>query len=419
MPNADVTISHALAKPPVVQSWEPLRHARFRRLWVANLIANLGNGIHAFAVAWLIATISHAPSTAAMVQTLAYAPLLLFALPAGVIADVVCRPKVLFLANLLMAICSGGCFILVTTLDLDATLVPVLALTFVHGAGAALRWPAWQAYMCDLVPPRELEAVALLENISLNAGAVGGPLVANLLFAWGGGAAPFVASVFALSGTLALFWAGWKKGPDRKSDGWPSWPAMAGGLGAAVSSSRYRAILLRAAGVYFVLIAFAALLPVYVRDVVQRGSDIYAIFCASLGAGAALAAFLLPALRKRAGHRCVFIAGLSSFGLMMVLLPLTRSITVLGILIFVAGIAWCSIISTMLTAAQATFPAELRARALSLYLLVMAAAFTLGSMFWGALADREGAASSVIAAGCASIINAIFILCSKNSTVRK
>ena len=126
MPNADVTISRALAKLPVVQLWEPLRHARFRRLWVANLIANLGNGIHAFAVAWLIATISHAPSTAAMVQTLAYPPLLLFALPAGVIADVVCRPKVLFLANLLMAICSGGCFILATTLDLDVTLVPVL-----------------------------------------------------------------------------------------------------------------------------------------------------------------------------------------------------------------------------------------------------------------------------------------------------
>ena len=83
---------------------KPLRHARYRRLWTANLISNLGTWTQTFASAWLIASLSHSASTTTLVQTASYVPIFLFALFAGVVADAVDRPKFLFFCNLFMAL---------------------------------------------------------------------------------------------------------------------------------------------------------------------------------------------------------------------------------------------------------------------------------------------------------------------------
>ena len=85
---------------------QPLRHARYRRLWCANLVSNLGTWIQTFASAWLIASSSHSASTTTLVQTSTYIPIFLFALFAGVVADAVHRPKFLFFCNLFMAACA-------------------------------------------------------------------------------------------------------------------------------------------------------------------------------------------------------------------------------------------------------------------------------------------------------------------------
>lgn len=82
---------------------KPLRHARFRQLWIANLISNLGTWTQTFAAAWLIASLSTSATTSSLVQTATYLPIFLFALFAGVIADAVHQPKFLFFCNLFMA----------------------------------------------------------------------------------------------------------------------------------------------------------------------------------------------------------------------------------------------------------------------------------------------------------------------------
>ncbi|WP_306393612.1 MFS transporter [Telluria beijingensis] len=74
---------------------QPLRHARYRRIWLANLVSNLGTWIQTFAAVWLVASLSQSASIAALVQTATYAPVFLFALLTGVLADAVHRPKFL------------------------------------------------------------------------------------------------------------------------------------------------------------------------------------------------------------------------------------------------------------------------------------------------------------------------------------
>ena len=58
-PYTDFTMSKDSLSVPLPA--RRLHHARFRRLWTANLVSNLGTWIQTFASAWLIASPSHWP----------------------------------------------------------------------------------------------------------------------------------------------------------------------------------------------------------------------------------------------------------------------------------------------------------------------------------------------------------------------
>src|SRR5438067_6843101 len=109
---ASAAAAPARTKVPLTR---PLRHPRYRSLWCANLVANVGTWIQTFASAWLIASSSHSASTTTLVQTSSYIPIFLFALFAGVVADAVHRPKFLFFCNLFQAGCACTMAALVAT----------------------------------------------------------------------------------------------------------------------------------------------------------------------------------------------------------------------------------------------------------------------------------------------------------------
>ena len=57
---------------------------------------------------------------------------------------------------------------------------------------------------------------------------------------------------------------------------------------------------------------------------------------------------------------------------------------------FVSGTAWIGILACLNMAAQTMSPPFLRARALSMYLLVLQGGMAVGSALWGALATGWG-----------------------------
>ena len=200
-----LTATPARRKVPLTQ---PLRHARYRRLWCANLVSNLGTWTQTFASAWLIASLSHSASTTTLVQTATYLPIFLFSLLAGVLADGVRRPKFLFFCNLFMAVCATAMAVLV--ISGHARAAPVLAITFCLGAGSAFMWPAWQAAMSGLVEPDEVEAAATLNNLSYNMAAIFGPVLGGLLFNWIRAHAMFHANGLPYEDLLVEYWPWWQ-----------------------------------------------------------------------------------------------------------------------------------------------------------------------------------------------------------------
>ncbi|HEY5308516.1 MAG TPA: MFS transporter, partial [Casimicrobiaceae bacterium] len=65
----------------------PLRHALFRRIWLASLLSNLGLLIQAVGAAWAMTQMTPSADKVALVQTALMLPIMLIAMPAGAVAD--------------------------------------------------------------------------------------------------------------------------------------------------------------------------------------------------------------------------------------------------------------------------------------------------------------------------------------------
>jgi predicted MFS family arabinose efflux permease len=398
----------AAARRRRVPLTQPLRHPLYRRLWCANFVSNLGTWVQTFAAAWLVASSSDSASSTSLVQTSTYIPVFLFALFAGVVADAVHRPKLLFLCNLYVA--CGACLMAALAMHGHPSHKLVLGLIFCLGCGSAFMWPAWQAALSGLVEPEEVEAAATLNNLSFNTAAILGPALGGVLFKWLGAGPLFLLNAVSFSGLLAVYWSWWRQGGAQPApcDGYAA--RLRQGLQLAFGCPRYRRILCNVATVFFATIAFASLLPVFVRDVLRMDASVFGVLMGSLGGGAVCAAFGLPAIRARVDKTGILAGALLVYGIMLLALPFLRSLTALVPLIVCGGMAWSATVSTMNAAAQLSFPAGVRARTLAIYLFVMAGGSTLGSLFWGRFADAWGVRAAFATAGACVLVNAALLV---------
>jgi MFS family permease len=142
-------------------------------------------------------------------------------------------------------------------------------------------------------------------------------------------------------------------------------------------------------------------------------SGIFGTLMGSLGAGAVMAAFILPSLRTRVDKTRLLASALLIYGAMLIVMSFARSLAVLVPLIVCGGMAWSATVSTLNAAAQLSFPAHIRARTLSIYLFVMAAGYTVGSLVWGRVADHFGVQAAFATAGACVIVNAIALATGK------
>src|SRR5262245_39745186 len=87
--------SKATVRPADASALSPFRHPAFTVLWVATVVSNVGTWMQSAAAAWLMTNLDPHPLSVALVQVAAALPMFIFALPAGALADIVDRRKLL------------------------------------------------------------------------------------------------------------------------------------------------------------------------------------------------------------------------------------------------------------------------------------------------------------------------------------
>ena len=83
--------------------WTSLRNPVFRRLWIASIVSGVCVAAHDTAATWVMNTLTPSMFLISAMSTVAALPFFLFTLPAGALADMVDRKKLLCAMNLWLA----------------------------------------------------------------------------------------------------------------------------------------------------------------------------------------------------------------------------------------------------------------------------------------------------------------------------
>ena len=364
---------------------DPLRRAGFRLLWLGSVSANTGVWIQNVGAAWLMTELTSSPLLVALVQSATVLPTFLVALPAGVLADIVDRRRLLIAIEIWVVVVAAALAGL-TAVGLVGPTV-LLGFTFLIGMGLASYLPTWQSSVPELVPPSELPAAMALGGIAINAARAVGPAIGGLIIALRGPEA-----VFALN---ALMWglalvavARWRRrsAPAQSSPPERVLPGAAAALRYARHSPDLRAVMARSA----VFIAFAgalwALLPLVARRELGLGAGGYGVLFACMGAGAVAAGFCISRVRARlSSDRLLVLAGLG-FAAATLTLAQVHNPVIVGLGLAAGGAAWTTQMAMTNTAAQRAVPEWVRGRATALYTLVFQGGLAIASALWGGVA---------------------------------
>jgi MFS family permease len=380
--------SEAGSPEPGASPWSPLRQAVFRAVWIASITSNIGTWMQSVGAAWLMTSLTPSPLLVALMQTAANLPVFLLGLPAGALADVVDRRKLLLVTEawmLLVALALG-----VLTLAELMSAWTLLALTFLLGLGAALDAPAWQAIIPELVERQELPSAIALNATGFNVARAVGPALGGLVVAAAGPAAVFLLNAASFLAVLVAIYR-WKRARV------PSDAPPEDMLGATAAGMRYvrhapalQAVLVRTGVFILGASALWALLPVVARRELDLDATGYGIVLGSLGFGGVGCALLLPRLRRSLPVDTLTAAATLVFAGATLAFAYLRFVPLLLVCMMAGGMAWLAMMSSLTVAAQTASPAWARARTLGIYLLVFQGLMAVGSFAWGALAEQLG-----------------------------
>jgi MFS family permease/quinol monooxygenase YgiN len=336
---------------------------------------------------WLMASLTPSPLIVSLLLTAESLPFFALGLPAGALADIVDRRRLLIVTQVAMAVAVGT--LAVVTFAGIVTPLMLLMLAFGLGIATALNDPAWYAVVPELLPKEELAAGVTLNGVGINVARSLGPALGGFVAAAAGPASVFVFDALSFLGVVGVLFA-WRR--ERSPTVLPAermFGAIRAGLRFARHSEALRHVLLRTFLFMVCGAGVMALMPVLGRET-GHGAVGFGLLLGSLGVGAVAGAALLPRVRSRVGSEVLVGAGSLAFALVAIGAATFRGLSVLCPVMLVGGVAWISVLSTLTVGAQQASPPWVRARALAVYLIVFQGAIAGGSVLWGIVASRGG-----------------------------
>ena len=369
-------------------AWSPLHNPLFRSLWIATIVSNVGTWMQDVGSGWLMTSLSSSPSMVALVEAADSFPVMLLALPAGALADIVDRRRLLIGIQVYLMVVAGALAVL-TLLGLT-TAWALIGFVFVLGIGSAMMMPAWAAIVPDLVPAEDMPAAVALNSIAINVSRAIGPAIAGLLVAAVGAWLVFMLNALSYIGILAVLLR-WRR--EHHKSALPAerfLSAIRVGMRFVMHARALQIVLIRGSAFFVFAAATWSLFPLIVRQELGRGPEIYGLLLTCIGIGAVSGAVLLPRLRAVVS-RDVLVAGASAlYALAALALAHVQNIGLLALAMLATGVAWISILSALQVSAQMTLPAWVRARGLAAFVVIFMGGMAGGSILWGQVATRIG-----------------------------
>ena len=384
--------------------YSALRVPLFRRFLIISYLVNMGTAGQGLAIGWEIYDRTNEAFALGMVGLVQAVPMLLFTLPAGYLADVFDRRKLMMLSlagatltSIALAICSWY----------QAPIFWMYAILFLDSLFLRLGWPARSAIMPLLVPTSIFENAIKWRTIFQQIAGIAGPALGGLIIAFSIPAAYLLSALSSAVFILFLFFMALPDAP-RSPRG-----NMLGQVAEGLRFVWRTKLVLGATSLdmFAVLLGGAVyLLPIFARDIIDlRGVDISAE--AALGwlraapaVGAFIAALLLAYLppMKRAGR--MLLVCVAGFGVATIGFGLTDNLWLAMTMLALTGALDNVSMVIRHVVLQMSTPNEMRGRVSAVNAIFISSSNELGGAESGAVAHFFTPVISVISGGIGTLV---------------
>ncbi len=161
-----------------VPAFRVLRHRDFRLLWGAEFVSTVGTQMQRVAIAWQVFQLTGDPLQLGFLGLVRFAPILVFGLAGGVVADRTDRRRTLLWTQTALLLTSAALALL--TVRGTASLPVIYGVTFLAATVSAVSGPTRQALIPAIVPTADIPAAMTMNILAFQVAAVSGPAIGGL-----------------------------------------------------------------------------------------------------------------------------------------------------------------------------------------------------------------------------------------------
>jgi MFS family permease len=388
-----------LQSPAPHDPYAAFRIREFRLFMVGSMIAQIGGGAMGVAVGWEVYQRTGEALALGLTGLIQAVPMLLLTLPAGYLADIVDRRKLLIVSMTSTAVCALA---LAVVSWFEGPLLVLYALLFCIAVTHTLGRPARAAFFPLLVPRKVFENSVAWRTSLGQIAAITGPAIGGFIIAWSIPSA-YVLSALAHLCLAALLLIAIRVKVDDEPPGAPP-------LQEIISGIRYvwnvRVLLLAMAlDLFAVLLGGAVyLLPIYATKILCVGEHGLGWLRAAPAMGAFVMALFLahrPPMKHAGRSMLIAVAG---FGVATIIFGVSRSFWLSMGMLFLTGMFDNISVVVRHTMIQLLTPNRMRGRVSAVSTVFIGSSNELGGFESGIVAHWFGPVVSVVSGGIGTLL---------------
>jgi MFS family permease len=389
------------------KTFKAFQYRDFRLMWVGACTSSIGTWMQIVAQGWLIYRLSHSSFLLGLDQFLGGLPIFLFTLIGGVVADRIERRKILLMSQWLQMASAA-----ILTALVAAGVVQVweiLSLSFVSGFAQAFGGPAYSALIPTLVDREDMPNAIALNSIQFNLAVTVGPALAGVTLAhlgekwcFGLNAISFLAPIISLSMISARFL------PDKPAQS--MFNSLMQGFRFIWGQGAMVGVIVLAFTMTFLSMPTRTYIPVFVKDIFNRGAETYGTMLSLMGIGSIIGSLAMAGagnISKKGRFALMMLillgAGISVFSLSK-LLPLSYAVLVL------VGATMMAVFATVISLVQLIVTNEMRGRVMSVYNFAFRGGMPMGNLFSSWLVPKYTAPVVLSVNGFLLVVIALYFL---------
>jgi MFS family permease len=380
-------------------SFRVLRRRDFAVFWSAALVSNTGSWMQTIAVPFVVYQMTRSTAWLGFAAFMNFIPAMIAGPFGGSYADRHSRKGILLVTQTVMMISSFTLW--ATWVTGVATPGLIVAIVFFSGFVAGINITTWQAFVTQLVEPDELVDAVRLNSMQFMGARAFGPAIAGIVLQAAGASTAFFLNAASFVLVLAALAFVHPRSQVFSDTGGSVLGHLRDGWRLVRSRTSLFLPILMIGVVSLLGTSVIQLAPAIAKEMFSVGRGAYGLLVAAFGIGAVTGSVMVATIADRMLRSLVANIGIVGLSLGVVALGLAPAYGVGVAAMFVMGLAYLLLATSLNTGVQARVEDEYRARVMAIYLSSLLLGVPLGSLVQGKLAEWVDLRAVIVGSGVA------------------